>query len=99
MKIYGNGSHVIIAGFMARNYTHKACRIEGFEACFFNITGTTRQGRELTLGLKPMMESVYEGPMDNLTSKIYLDEEMKLLMPVTLSTKPSTPFPVRIKTS
>ena len=48
------------------------------------------------MGLKPMMESVYEGPMDNLTSKIYLDEEMRLPMLVTLSTKPSTSFPVRI---
>ena len=38
----------------------------------------------------------YEGSMGDLTSKIYPDEEIRLPMLVTLSIKPSTPFPVRI---
>ena len=66
---------------------------------FFRITGIAYRGRKLTLGLKPMMISVYEGSMGNLTAKIYLDEETRLPILVTLSTKPSTPFPVRISIS
>ena len=100
VRIYSNGSHIIAAGFIAGNYTHKVYGVKEFEAAnFFNITGVTYRGRELTLGLKPMMASVYEGSMGNLTAKIYLDEETRLPILVTLSTKPSTPLPVRISIS